>query len=323
MRRLKVLLTGATGSLGRTLLDVFLDEKTSPIEVVALTRGPHDLPPHERVHYVSCDLQDEKRTSQVLERERPDWILHAAVLGVRPPRPTLRDLVEFNVNVSLRLFEQAGRVPGCQFLYASSGLAYRDQGRPLRESDPLETRHGYGASKAAADSLLQAAALEAKRPLTIVRPFSFSGPHERPGGLIYGLLQAAVGRTPMTLTSGLQVRDYCSAADVAEGMASCLTHQREDLIEIWNLGSGRETPLRALLAELCETLHLEVELHWGQKPLPAGEPAHLVGDCSRARQYLGWHPRRNLAASVWELARRRFPFLQLPRPRSDYHAPNI
>jgi len=318
MQRLKVFLTGATGTLGRNLLD---QVRLHDIEVVAAVRSAgHNLPIHERVRHVPCDFANADAIRRVLTDEQPHWVIHAAVQGVRPPRPSLQELVDFNVNASLRLFEQTMNLADCRFLFVSSGLAYRDQGRRLCESDPLQSQHVYGATKAAADLLLQAAAVQANRPLTIVRPFSFSGPHERPGGLIYSLLDATAKRTPLHLTSGQQVRDYCAVQDVADGILSCLRRKPEKLVEIWNLGSGQATSLRDLLKNLCATLALDVDLKWGEKPLPAGEPTYLVGDCSRAREDLGWQPRRALAESVWELASVSFPSLSLTRPGGFDHA---
>ena len=56
---------------------------------------------------------------------------------------------------------------------SSTGLGYRDQGRHLRESDPLDTEHPYGASKAAADMLMRAAAAEFGVPMVVLLLFSF------------------------------------------------------------------------------------------------------------------------------------------------------
>ena len=65
---------------------------------------------------------------------------------------------KINIELPVRLAEAVSQITNCCFVHISSGLAYKDQGRPLREDDPLATLHPYGASKAEAEKRLQAVA---------------------------------------------------------------------------------------------------------------------------------------------------------------------
>ena len=98
-------------------------------------------------------------------------------------------MARFNIHSTLMLFEKSCALPDCHFVYISTGLLYREQGRRLRESDPVESLHPYGASKAAADLLIRAAAEEFQRTLTVMRPFSFTGLHDAKGRLFPSLLR--------------------------------------------------------------------------------------------------------------------------------------
>src|SRR5260370_14084520 len=122
----------------------------------------------------------------------------------------------FNVDVPLGWGEGFYHAPPCHFVYVSSGLAYRDQGRLLREIDPLDSRHPYGASKAAADLLLRAASAEFGVPLTILRPFSFTGLADESPRLFPSLLRAAAERQPFDLAPRDHIRDYTAAQDIAD-----------------------------------------------------------------------------------------------------------
>ena len=100
--------------------------------------------------------------------------------------------MQFNVVSTMRLFQMNCRLAKpSHFIYLSTGLAYREQTRPVSEDDPLETLHPYGASKAATDLMLQAAAAEFNRRLTIIRPFAFTGVHDGGGRLFPLILEAA------------------------------------------------------------------------------------------------------------------------------------
>jgi nucleoside-diphosphate-sugar epimerase len=202
-------------------------------------------------------------------------------------------------------------------VFVSTGLAYRDQGRPLHEDDPLDTQHPYGASKAAADILVRSAAAEFGVPLTIFRPFSFSGLGDSSSRLFPSLLRAAVENRPFEMTSGSQVRDHCAASDIAHaiGLAILQGPVSAHPTRIFNLGSGSLQPLRALVEGVVAELGLNITLRFGEKPLTSFEPKHLVGDIARARAQLEWRPRMNFAYAIWQLAGESFPSLKLKQPR--------
>src|SRR6476659_8952576 len=99
----KLLLTGATGCLGRSVVESLLTHDA--VELVATARVIHHaLPVHPRLRWVSCDLRDSAETRRLLVREKPGSVLHLAATGVRPPRPSANELHAVNVDVSLRLF---------------------------------------------------------------------------------------------------------------------------------------------------------------------------------------------------------------------------
>ena len=184
------------------------------------------------------------------------------------------------------------------------------------ETDPLDALHPYGASKAAAEMLIRSAGNEFGVPLTIIRPFSFTGVGDNRTRLFPSLLRAAAAGVPMNLTSGRQVRDHCSARDIARGIITTLSQPPPPgKAEIYNLGSGNTTRLRDLLEGLVAELGLRVTLNFGVRPHHPVEPMFLVADTTRARRDLGWKPAHNLAHAVWQLSRASFPELKLSEPR--------
>lgn len=247
----------------------------------------------------------------------PDVVIHCAASGVRPDREGWFEMTRFNTESSLRLFEQACRMPNCHFLHISTALVYRDQGRPLRESDPLETRHPYAGSKAAADFLLQAAAAEFGRRLTILRPFTFTGTRDGGRRLFPDLLRAAAAGQPFALSPGEQHRDFCAVQDIAEAVRAAVMSTPRSCIELFNLGSGIDLTLRRIVENVCRDLQLDVELQFGALPYHPHEPMHLIADIEKAGA-LPWKPRTSLAYAVWELAQEQFPALKIGRPASEF-----
>ncbi len=272
---------------------------------------------HRNITYRRIDFASREALTEVLADFRPTCVIHSAASGLQFPRPEWFELLRFNVDVSIALCEAAAAVPGCHFVYISTGLGYREQNRPLRESDPMDTLHPYGASKAAADLLVRSAAAEFDVPLTVLRPFSFTGVGDPSTRLFPSLLRAAVEKTPIDLSPGTQFRDHCATSDIAAGIIAAVfsSSSTAGTPRIFNLGSGKNISLRTLIEGVLEELGLEVHLNFGARSYARHEPMHLVADITHAQTELGWHPKLNLAYSVWELAQAAHPSLKLRKPQ--------
>ena len=312
----RLILTGATGTLGRNVLEEI--NAQSGTQTLALLRNKSRLSKtHPSVRYEEVDFLDSERLAESVRQFQPTAFIHCAASGMQAPRPTWSEMVRFNVDVSVLLCELVSRIPGCQFVYISTGLAYRDQGRPLREEDPLDTQHPYAASKAAAEMLVRAVATEYGVRLTVFRPFSFSGPGDVGSRLFPSLLRAAEQKTPFNLSPGDQVRDHCAVNDIARGIVRAVIGRGQLPVEpqVFNLGSGSTMPLRKLVRSVVEELGLEVTLNFGARDQAQYEPKFVVADISRSRTLLQWQPQMNFAYAIWQLARESFPSLELRQPR--------
>lgn len=318
LRRRRILVTGGTGTLGYNILSQLAG--VADYTVIAPIRNMHRVGDELRgkVQFIEHELGDPIHTAQIFERVNPDVIVHCAASGLRLPRTSWFDLMQFNVESTMRLFQMNCRFDHhSHFIYISTGLVYREQAHPLVESDPIESLHPYGASKAAGDALLQAAAAEFQRSLTILRPFAFTGLHDGGERLFPRILKAADSREAMPMTAGIQIRDFCSVDDIARAVLMAIERKPSQLIEKFNLGSGCSIPLRDLVTKVCSELGITPELRFGEVPMHPYEPHHSVADITSARKILGWEPRHSLSHAVWELARQTHPTLVCKEPERN------
>jgi nucleoside-diphosphate-sugar epimerase len=196
----------------------------------------------------------------------------------------------------------------------STGFVYREQGRPLREDDPIDTLHPYGASKAAADTLLRAAAHRLQRHLTVVRPFSFTGVHDGGDRLFPSLLRCAIEGRSFSMSSGKQVRDFCAVQDVADAIYRILDRVVTPRVDVFNIGSGSRLPLRDLVEDVIAHLEIDVQVNFGRTSPRSPEPMHLVADVRRIQNELGWRAKTSVVQAVWELATTLYPALPVRKP---------
>ena len=312
----RILLTGGSGALGYHILRQL--RALPGVKVLALLRGSSELhPDHREVAVERVDFADQAALRRILAAFSPTCVIHSAASGLQRPRPNWFDLAAFNIETTLRLFQCSAAVPGCHFVFVGTGLAYRSLGRPLREDDPIDTLHPYGATKGAADVLVRSAAAELEVPLTVIRPFSFTGIGDPAGRLFPSLLRAAAEKVPFEMSPGCQLRDHCATGDIAAGIVSAALNPPSGALQqrVINLGSGSSAPLREVVSSVIAQLGLEVDVKFGARAYAAHEPMHLVADISHANELLGWRPRTNLAYSVWELASDTQRGLKLVEPK--------
>jgi nucleoside-diphosphate-sugar epimerase len=309
----RVVLTGASGVLGRSILKQLVDRKDA--SVLALYRKSLPLEGVANIQHRVVDFSRPDEVDGLLLEFRPTVLIHSAATGMQVPRPGHAALREVNVELPVRLAEAASRIENCSFVQVSSGLAYRNQGRPLREDDPLGTDHAYGASKAEAEERLQAMARKTL-PLIIVRPFSFTGEGDFGARLFPSLLRSAAAQQPFEMSSGNQVRDHSSADDIAQGIIAAAFQAIPNSSEppVFNLGAGDTRTLRELVEAVIDQLGLKVDVRFGARSKGAHEPMFMVADPTRAQTELHWNRRENIAHAVWRLARTSLPSLYIEEP---------
>jgi len=318
---IRVCITGGSGTLGYYLQRLLA--RQHDLDVVSLLRRDSSpVPDYPNITTVRIDFDDQPALQQRVRDFQPHVIIHAAASGMKESeRARWLHMTAFNVQSTLGLLAAASALSGCHYIYISTGLAYRPQPKPLVETDALDSTHPYGACKAAIDLLVRSGAESLGVPLTVFRPFSFTGLNDHTTRLFPTILHAAASGTPAALTDGAQVRDFFAAEDVAEAILLALRHRSgegppaEDGVRVYNLGSGTRLSLRQLIEKVMCDLDLHVELRFTDDPAGHATPVMRTANTRAALDDLGWKARTNLSYAVWELARSTHPDLPIRQPR--------
>jgi nucleoside-diphosphate-sugar epimerase len=123
------------------------------------------------------------------------------------------------------------------------------------------------------------------------RLFTVFGPGEHDGRLLPALLEAADTQNPVSLTSGVQERDFTYVEDVAEGLLRLGLTTDAKPGEVVNLATGQLTSVRNFAKKAAGILGIpEDKLDFGTKSVRTEEMKHSPVSIERLRQLTSWIP---------------------------------
>jgi CDP-paratose 2-epimerase len=222
-----------------------------------------------------------------------------------------------NANGTLNLLEAArAHCPDAPFIFCSTNKVYGDTPNrlPLEETETrlelpeshryyrgidtsmsidLTTHSLFGASKAAADLLVQEYGRYFEMPTVCFRGGCLTGP-QHAGAKLHGflayLMKCVVTGTPYTVFGygGKQVRDNIHSADLVSAFSAYRANPRP--AAVYNIGGGRHSNCSMLEAiELCERVAGR-ELEWEMGPEPRiGDHRWWISDLGPFEaDYPGW-----------------------------------
>ncbi|MBI5292244.1 MAG: GDP-mannose 4,6-dehydratase [Chloroflexi bacterium] len=284
------LVTGAAGFVGRHLSAHLV---RAGVEVhgldVSLPPAGWPWPWH------TVDVLNASALGASLDRIKPDYVLHVAAL-LRSP--ALADLMNVNVIGTDNLLAAVAECcPQARVLVTGSSAEYglvTDGELPISESCALRPLSPYGVSKAA-QSLL-AAQYAVRRGLAVVRTraFNLTGPGEPPEQVISAMarqfaeFERRQGEHRLRVGNLNTMRDFCDARDAVRGY--WLVAQKGEPGEVYNVCSGRETAVRAVLDRLAALTGISPLVHSEPGRMTPWDVPRQVGDGRKLEQLAGFEP---------------------------------
>jgi UDP-arabinose 4-epimerase len=316
---MRVLVTGGAGYVGSHACKALRAAGHEPVAYDNLVYGHREAARWGPLE--TGDIADRARVDVVLEKYRPDALMHFAAYAyvgesVRDPGKYYRN----NVSGSLTLLE-AMRDHDIRFIVFSSSCAtYGVPARvPIDEDAPQLPINPYGASKQMIERMLADFAAAHGIRYSCLRYFNAAGAdsdgeigelHDPETHLIPLVLQAALGQRPKVAIygndyptpDGTCIRDFVHVSDLADAHVAALSYLTKGGNSVaLNLGSGRGHSVREVIDVAKIIIGLDVpEVLAPRRP---GDPPVLVADTARASQVLGWRAARSdlerVIADAW------------------------
>jgi dTDP-glucose 4,6-dehydratase len=324
---MKLLVTGGAGFIGSAVVRLAVARGHGVVNVDALTyaadlRNVGVAAENPAYAFEHADIRDRAALDRILDRHRPDAILHLAAeshvdRSIDGPAP----FIETNVTGTYTLLEAArrywegqGRPEVFRFHHVSTDEVYGSLGPTgkFTEATPYAPRSPYSATKAASDHLVMAWHETYGLPVLLTNCSNNYGPYHFPEKLIpVVILNALHGRTIPVYGSGENVRDWLFVEDHADALLTVLA--RGHVGRSYNIGGETEARNIDLVRTICRLLDArrpEGAPHDRLIEFVTDRPGHDLRyaiDPGRIRSELGWRPsvtlEEGLALTVdWFLA---------------------
>ncbi|MFR6221321.1 MAG: UDP-glucose 4-epimerase GalE [Anaerococcus sp.] len=316
-----VLITGGAGYIGSHVAVELLNKNYKVIVYDNLTNSSKisvkrvEEITGKNIIFYEADILDEKKLSEVFEKENIDVVIHCAALkavGESVKKP----LEYYNNNISgtLSLLKIMRKYSCKNIIFSSSATVYGDPEKvPITEDFPKGIcTNPYGWTKSMMEQImtdLQKSDPEWK--VVLLRYFNPIGAHESgkigedpqgiPNNLLPYIAQVAVGKLDYLrvfgddydTVDGTGVRDYIHVVDLAKGHV--LSVDKIDKLEgvsIINLATGNGYSVLEVLKAFEKACGKKISYKIVERR--EGDIAKCFADASKAYEVLGWKAEKGI-----------------------------
>lgn len=283
MKGLHVLVTGATGFVGRHLVAALLERGCTVRAVARTLETARGMPWFDAVEFVAADIH-----AAQLDVPRLTSGIDALVHLAWPGLPNYQALFHFEHNLfaDYRFIKQMVESGVPQVLVTGTCFEYGLQNGALSESAEARPSNPYGLAKNTLRLFLQA--LQQEQPFTLqwARLFYLYGEGQNPKSLLASLDQAIdSGAEQFDMSAGEQLRDYLPVEQAADYLAQLLG--RPDISGVINCCSGEPISVRALVEQHLQRRDATLQLNLGHYAYASHEPMAFWGVAQRLQQLTG------------------------------------
>jgi dTDP-glucose 4,6-dehydratase len=305
-----ILVTGGAGFIGSNFV-VHLLNKYSNYNILVYDKLTYagnldnllDVSDDPRYNFVRADICDGDAVAQAVQDYNIDTIVNFAA-ETHVDRSILDPdaFIKTSVYGTYTLLEAAKKFNLERFHQISTDEVYGHipHGYSSVESDKVDPRSPYAASKASADLMVNAYYITYDLPVTITRGSNNIGPYQYPEKVVPLFATNAIDDLPLPVYGdGRQMREYQHVNDHCEAIDLVL-HQGV-IGDIYNIGTGEEMENMLMVELLLEELDKPKSLirHVADRP---GHDRRYSLDISKIK-VLGWQPQHTPEEAVRQTAR--------------------
>ena len=290
----KVVITGATGSIGRALIKICIEAGYKVLAVVHRTsKRTAGLKTIDNCQVLYLDLSEydhamEEMMKQGIALDGYELFFHLAWMAPFGEGRNNLELQLENVKYSLAAVRFAKALGCTTFVGAGSQAEYGRVTDKLSPDTPVFPETGYGIAKLCAGQMTRLACAQAAMKHTWTRILSVYGPHDGVHSLISVAIDDMINNRDTSFTPCDQIWDYIYSEDAARAML--LAAQKGKHGSVYVIGSGEAHPLKEYIQKIAEITNYKKEIGFGKRPYNDKQVMYLQADIKEL-QFLGFKTR--------------------------------
>lgn len=283
----KILLTGASGFIGRQLIAALAGGGAS---LTAIVRRPcrFDVSVDQRLG----ELNDLDFLRNCVRRADPDMVFHLAAFKERLTGfHDFAEAITVNVLGALHVFDALQNATSLErVIVLGTAEEYGANPVPFLEGTRESPVNAYSYSKVCSTFLCEVLHRLGRLPAVVIRPSVAYGPGQAATMFLPALIQSLIEKKPFKMTHGKQTRDFIYVSDLVEAlaMAGC---EKGVVGETINIGSGSSISIGALALKVQEMMGVTGFVDVGALDYRQGDVMEYSVDIRKAKELMGWGPR--------------------------------
>ena len=230
----KILVTGGSGFIG-----FHLHQHLDNQRIVNLDLEEPDFDCNST--YIKGDVRDPEILTTALKGCDAIWSMAAAHKDFGIPRDEYFAINEYGTRI---LTEAATAANIKQFIYFSSVAVYGDSDEPRTEESPTTPSNDYGASKLAAERVLEAwAAEDSSREVLIIRPVVVYG--ERNFANVHRLMKQINKGQYVNIGAGTNIKSIAYGKNLVQAVLFLLDHMKQG-VSVYNYADEPQLTSRVI-----------------------------------------------------------------------------
>lgn len=300
----KVVVTGATGAVGRALIKVCIEAGYKVLAVVHRTsERTAELKTLENCQMLYLNLSEYDNAMDEMEKQGIDLngyelFFHLAWSASFGEGRNNLELQLENVKASLAAVSFAKALGCTTFIGAGSQAEYGRVTGKLSPDTPTFPETGYGVAKLCAGQMTRLACEQVGMKHIWTRILSVYGPHDGDQSLISVAIDDMMNNRETAFTPCVQIWDYIYSEDAARALL--LAAQKGKHGGVYVIGSGKARPLKQYIQKISEITNYKKRIGFGEKQYNDKQVMYLQADISELKK-IGFTPRLSFEEGIKKL----------------------
>ena len=300
---MRLLITGGLGFIGSHLVDS-LSKKNYKIKILTKTLSKKDniKNPSNNVQIEKIDLVNFKKLGQIIEKFKPDIIIHLAgnTSHSKSFEEPLED-IESNAKTTLFMLEKIRELRlSCKFVLGSTFIVIgKPKKLPVTENTPCNPTTIYGTNRLASEHYCKIYHDVYGIDTVVFRITNSFGPREQiipsKNAINYLIHNAFKGNTVTLYNRGKFFRDLIYVSDVVSGIKTIMNKGKSG--ELYWISSGKKIWFYELANLLGKLTNCKVKFVTTPRYAKKTDVGNFVVDNSKLRK-LGWAPKTSVDIGI-------------------------